>query len=378
MKKILHLTQTDIRSDSRILKAIDTAATSGYKVLGVGVDFNEGESESRVPYGAAIHSTRLISKRLKYLPKLLVHFSVFCEFFIRSIALSIKYNPDLIHCNDTLVLPIGVIVKIFTKSKLVYDAHELESNRNALSPYLGKLTLFIERVLWRFVDALIVVSPSIQTWYRKYVGDKESEVVLNSPAIKEDTRPKRRSYLRDRFGIPEESKIFLYIGILAPGRGIELLVEVFSQAGIKSSLVFLGYGEMSGNLHQVASEHNNIYVHGAVSHGEVVSIASSADMGFCLIQNVSLSDYYSLPNKLFEYCFAGIPVMASNFPDISDVVRRYNLGMCVDLDVASITEAVEKFEAGSIDVSFDVADLDELSWAAQAGKLTRLYRKILI
>ncbi|MBK9624803.1 MAG: glycosyltransferase [Rhodocyclaceae bacterium] len=72
-------------------------------------------------------------------------------------------KPDVVHCHDTLVLPLGVIVKLFTRATLIYDAHELESDRNGLTELQGRLTLWVERWLWQFVDALIVVNPSIQT-----------------------------------------------------------------------------------------------------------------------------------------------------------------------------------------------------------------------
>jgi hypothetical protein len=70
-------------------------------------------------------------------------------------------------------------------------------------------------------------------------------------------------------------------------------------------VVFLGYGELSQDLKRLAAEHPNIHVHDAVPHSQVVPIAQSADFGLCLVQDVSLSDYYCLPNKLFEYYFAG-------------------------------------------------------------------------
>ena len=60
---------------------------------------------------------------------------------------AIRQKPDLIHCHDVLVLPLGVIVKLITRAKLIYDAHELESDRNGLSKFDGFLTLHFERLL---------------------------------------------------------------------------------------------------------------------------------------------------------------------------------------------------------------------------------------
>ena len=116
-------------------------------------------------------------------------------------------------------------------------------------------------------------------------------------------------------------------------------------------------------------------MHDAVPHAEVVPIVKSADFGLCLVQNVSLSDYYCLPNKLFEYCFAGIPVLASDFPDIRSVITKYNIGECCDLVHDAIRKAVKDLE--NSDKKFYFSDLTPLSWQAQQSKLEILYAQIL-
>ena len=273
-----------------------------------------------------------------------------------------------------LVLPLGVIVKLITRAKLIYDAHELESDRNGLSKFDGFLTLHFERLLWKFVDALIVVSPSIDAWYQNKIGPKLSLVVLNSPFISTKT-PCESDYLRKRFSIPLGQKIFIYVGGLAPGRGIELITQTFFHPSIASHLVFLGYGDSAEDLKQLAMRHLNIHVHDAVSHTDVVSIVQSADFGLCMIENVSLSDYYCLPNKIFEYCFAGVPVLASDFPDIRAVLSKYRIGKCSSLNPEAFHEAVHLLETSG--EKFEFTDLTPLSWQEQERKLIGLYKGLL-
>ena len=67
-------------------------------------------------------------------------------------------------------------------------------------------------------------------------------------------------------------------------------------------IVYLGYGSEKTNYLSY-QKYNNIHIHDAAEHQQVVSLAQSADVGLCLIENISLSDYYCLPNKLFEYIF---------------------------------------------------------------------------
>ena len=376
---ILHLTHTDINSDSRILKEMQSIFTysSKYKVSGIGVTLDEEQHKTKKDNEIDIYSINLISRKWRFLPTILRHSCSLIELTSKMLFKAIKLKPQIIHCNDTLVLPLGVILKIFTGAKLIYDAHELESNRNGLSKILGKMTLFVEKLLWRFVDKLIVVSPSIAIWYQENIGEKVTEIIMNSPVLKISNDEVDKLYFRKKFNISEGSKIFLYIGILGEGRGIDLIVEAFKNNELKSHLIFLGYGELKDKLINLSKKYENIHVHDAVPHNEVVSIAKSADVGLCFIQNVSLSDYYCLPNKLFEYAFAEIPVLASNFPDISMVVEKYNIGKCSDLDSESIYNAIKEFEQMEELPRINASDLYDLSWSAQEEKLVKMYKDLI-
>lgn len=374
MKKSLHLTHTDIASDSRILKEIGSLAEAGYAVSGIGVVLDEGASQSTPHHTADISSIHLRSRKMTLLPKTLRHALSLLELLAKMLPRAIWRRPDIVHCHDTLVLPIGCIVKIFTGARLVYDAHELESDRNGLSSVQRWLTLRAEKLLWRFVDALIVVSPSIQDWYQKHIGPKPSAVVLNSPLFPDKTADGEIISLRKKFAIPSNRKIFIYVGILGRGRGIDLIVQAFTDPETTGHVVFLGYGELLGELKNAAANYPNIHVHNAVPHADVVSIVQSADYGLCLVENVSLSDYYCLPNKLFEYCFAGVPVLASDFPDIRSVVTSYAIGDCCSLDAREIKRAVEELQ--SSERRFTFKDLTPLSWEAQGKSLVRLYQQV--
>ena len=154
-------------------------------------------------------------------------------------------------------------------------------------------------------------------------------------------------------------------------------MSVFKDDTLEASVIFLGYGELSKNLDVLAGQYKNIFLHGAVKHEMVTQIASSADIGLCLIQNVSLSDYYCLPNKLFEYCFSGLPVLASNFPDISKTVSTYELGLCCDLDKDSIKQSILALANSNQKFNCNKETIQQLSWQAQEKKLHELYKPLL-
>lgn len=376
MEKILFLTQTNIDEDSRIIKQMSALANSGKTVVGLGVYSKEGTKKSNLKSKVKTSLVHIRSKYISFLPKPIVHFFSLIELIIKMFFKSIKEKPSIVHCNDTLVLPLGVLIKIFTKSKLIYDAHELESNRNGLSSFLGKLTLYVEKFLWKWVDALIVVSPSIEEWYHLNIGIKPSAVILNSPVLL-DKDNSNHDYLRKLYNIPDESKIFIYIGILGNGRGIDLILNAFSKKSVKSHVVFLGYGELYNKINTYSKKYGNIHFHSAVPHEEVVSICKSADVGLCLIENVSLSDYLCLPNKLFEYSFSGIPVLASEFPDMKKIIDEYGIGFYCDLNIDSICEKIISIEENDVLHDFDLSSLYPLSWKYQEIKLLNLYSEVL-
>lgn len=375
---ILHLTHTDVRSDSRILKEMRAIAkiNTDLKLFGIGIcDVSSRTDKALQDF--EIISLDLKMRKLKLIPGVIRYGLIIMELYLKMITYGLKIKPDVVHCHDVLSLPAAVIVKTLSRSKLIYDAHELESQVNGAGRLYSWGVLFIEKALWKFVDALIVVSPSIKDWYNENIGKKTIEIILNSPLLKQSVGEYNRQYFRDKFNIPISSKVFLYIGLLTEGRGIDLLLGAFKSKDVTSSLVFLGYGDLSEKLHSISDEHENIFMHEAVPHRDVVDIARSADVGVCLIQKASLSDFYALPNKLFEYSFAGIYVLASNFPDISQVVEKFKMGFCCEPTSSDIYKVVKEIESGRKTIpKIEEDSLYELSWEYQEKKLSRLYKSV--
>jgi glycosyltransferase involved in cell wall biosynthesis len=115
-----------------------------------------------------------------------------------------------------------------------------------------------------------------------------------------------------------------------------------------------------------------------VSHDIVVNVASSADFGICLIEDISLSDRFCLPNKLFEYIFSGLPVIASNLPDMRKLILEYDVGICIENSTQSLLRAVLETDKDQFDdLAFQHDMLNDLSWESQAQKLESIYRELL-
>lgn len=372
--RVLHLTHTDPRTDNRILKEIESLSSNkSYSITCIGLDFDEGSSKSKIEINARFLIVKLVFKLPKFFPRPIRHLLLFLELNIRFFIKSIRFNPDVIHCHDTMVLPIGTIIKILTNSKLIYDAHELESNKNGQTFFLSKATLFIEKCCWPMITHLISVSDSILVWYNENLGVKEQTLILNSPSII-NYKINSSKYFHKLYGIADDTLIFVYLGILGDGRGIKNIIDAFHNYRLKSHVVFIGYGPLYETIAKVSAQTNNIHIHPPVPHEEVVSLVKNANYGLCLIENISLSDFYCLPNKLFEYTFAGLPILASDFPDIKGLVQKYQLGRICDGSSNSIATEVKEIE-NSPDLKI-TADLSELSWQSQAKKLLDLYNNL--
>lgn len=374
---ILHLSHTDIRCDARILKELDTLRTlRAVRVEAIGVDHDEGAAAASQPAEVRIDALALRTRGWRRLHGALRHALNLLELGMRMVPRAVSRKPAVVHCHDALVLPIGALIKILTGCALVYDAHELESRKNGQSRFLSRATLAMERACWHLVDVLVSVSPAILAWYAEHLGPRTSVLVLNAPmcpagVVRSAARPRT---FHERFGIAPERKVFVYLGLLAHGRGIPLLLDAFGRADSPSDIVFVGYRDVVG-VAEAARRLPHVHLHPPVPHDEVVSLVRAADFGVCLVEDVSLSDRLCLPNKLFEYVFAGLPVLASDLPEIRRVVDRHGLGVWCAPDPGSVAHAVERLRSSSW--SIDVAALGELGWQTQAERLREAYRSIL-
>lgn len=378
--KILHLTHTDIRTDSRILKELSALEATGlYELHAIGMAELDTKGGVDIVHSTRIRSMRLLSRSMRWLPSHARHLLTYLEMLFRVLAAGLSVRPRLIHCHDTPLLPMAAAIALLCRSKVIYDAHELESDKNGQTRLISRCTLAAEKFLWRSIDGFVTVSGSILRWYESGFSKKDAALVYNSPVFSEalsaGTHGFGNRYFHQKYGIDEDRKIFVYLGLLGPGRGIETLLDVFSRSNVHAHIVFVGRGSLREEVVRFARDNDRIHLHGVVPHNQVVPLVRAADYGVCMVERVSLSDYYSLPNKLFEYAFAGVPVLASNFPDMRELVERFGLGVCAANDADSIAEVVSQLQ--DADWQRITSDIASLGWQTQAEKLTALYRRLL-
>jgi glycosyltransferase involved in cell wall biosynthesis len=339
-KQVVLVVLNDFRNDSRVLKESQSLLNNGYdvKVLALhDADLKEYDQVSKVP----VYRMKLLTKKL---PKYkFFKFFKYIEFLFRASFFCAK--SDIIHCNDLNALPVGYLVKkIINKNvKIVYDAHEYESEVLGLGLYIKYFIKFLESKLLVCADKVITVSDSIADEYVKNYSIKKPALVHNCPPF---ALVEKQNKFREYFGIRSDQVIFLYQGSLGPGRGIEILKESFEKIYTdKAVLIFMGYGQYQDLVKKWANSNPNIFYHNAVSIDVLLQYTSSADYGISFTEDTCLNHRYCLPNKIFEYLMAGIPILVSNLPEMRKFVESNNIGAVVhensiDGYVSTIKEAL--------------------------------------
>lgn len=303
------------------------------------------------------------------------------EWLFRVALILLSYRVSCINCHSLMVLPIGVWVKLFKGATLVYDTHELETETAKLRGLRKRLAKWTEWLFIRWADETIVVGDAIADWYQQAYPNQRIHVVRNVPnartsAIATPSDQTSECHFRRQFAIPAESMIFLYQGALSVGRGIELLLETFSQLPSSHHLVLMGYGSYQPMIEDAARQYGNIHFHQAVKPDQLADYTRCADVGLCLIENICLSYYYSLPNKLFEYLQAGIPVIGSEFPEIQSVIKSTACGWTTPLNVSDLSQLLLGLDRANIEKTADRTSqaAANLCWEREEEKLLAIYR----
>lgn len=371
VKKVVSLVFGTCVNDSRVLKEAQSLKSAGFDITIAAVHeplLKEEETLSGIdikriklkftPNGS--YGSRFIN--LEYLFNILRNFK----------------SIDIYHCNDLNTLFVGVFIKLLINrnSKIVYDAHEYETERAGFSKLQKTYAKLLEKFFIKYVDLVITVSESIANDYIKLYNIKKPTLVMNCPKFKDTSKS---NIFRDKFGISQDKTIFLYQGLLTQGRGIEILLEYFKNEK-NNVIVFMGHGKLTGKVLSYSKKYpNNIYLHPSVPLDEVISHTASADFGIALIENICLSYYYCMPNKLFEFLMAGLPVIVSNSIEMKNFVNKNQVGIAMNTNnIEGLKEAINNII--SLDKNKLIENVNNIkksySWEEQEKILINEYKLI--
>lgn len=296
----------------------------------------------------------------------------------RFITVALELNPDVVHCHDLNTLWAGTQVKRRTGCRLVYDSHELATARNRMGAGWRLWCEFWEKRGIPHADAVVMASPGYADAARERYGI-ESTVIVNVP---EPQTPTGTRDLRAATGLPADQTLLIYQGSIQENRGIEQVIDAVELlTGV--CLVIVGYGYHRPVLERLVRERgldDRIRFFGPVPNAELVDWSSSADIGMCNIVGTSRSYRESLPNKLFEYVMAGIPVVVSNFGSMGRICDEEGVGItCDPTDPQALADAIEKLREQSVHESRSAQTFPMASrynWEAERQKLTELYASL--
>jgi len=288
-----------------------------------------------------------------------------------------KASVSCINCHSLSTLPVGVLLKRITGAKLVYDAHELETEASGLTGIRKYISKKVERWLIGYVDYSIFVGNLIRVWYKAAYGLVNTEVIYNCPRLREVPCS---DYFHHKYGIPRELPIFIYQGVISEGRGVASMVEAFSSLKDTAVLVVMGYGPLEDWIRTKADQYDNIFYHPAVPPNELLSYTGAADYGLSIIESTALSYEYCMPNKLFEYAMARKPMVVSPTREQKEFVERQKIGVVVEnTSPASIKAGVIRILSVGHQALQDALEstVREYNWEAQEARLKRIYEDLL-
>lgn len=262
---------------------------------------------------------------------------------IRMIARGRNSKYDIYHSNDLNTLPQGIFsAKLrLKKRKLIYDSHEVQTDRTGYNP---KTIKRVERFLLRFIDQMIVENHTRAAFNEQLYGFYPA-VLHNYPFVQDTTQQQEKVDLHKILNLPPNEKILLYQGGIQVGRGLDKIVKAVPMIK-EGTVVFIGDGKKKEELIQLVKDMNldhRVKFLPKVPVEDLPKYTRNAYLGFQVLNNICFNHYSASSNKLFEYMMAGVPVIACSFPEIQNVVETNHTGICVDShNPQSIADGVNK------------------------------------
>jgi glycosyltransferase involved in cell wall biosynthesis len=397
MSRVLMLTK-DAQIDRRILLEADSLEAAGWQVTILAMPHTVPDADARVVrLQPSAQRERLVLRLYRTARRLLDdghvmrtlrgfawrHFVDQEQLFIKLFAPSLPQHPaQVVVAHDLPMLPVALHAAALHGAKVVYDSHELFAEQEFSAT---------ERCMWRALEArtigrcnaVMAVNPSVARELMQRYGVPHVEVVYNAERC--DDLPQRSHRLHDAFGLPSLARVLLFQGGLSTGRQLEALVGAMAMVQVPDlHLVILGDGPLQPTLQKLAAApgaQGRVHLHPAVPQSQLLAWTAAADAGVIPYQPTCLNNLYCTPNKLFEFIAAGLPILASDLPEIRAIVSGHGIGQLADLSSTdTIARAIDDFFADLARLqSWRGAVLrarDLLNWDVEGVKVVQLYESL--
>lgn len=363
-RKIVVLVSNDLEFDQRVAKVCETLRGLNYDITLVGRLLPESKPFER-PY-------KIVRFKLPFRKGALFYASLNIRLFF----FLLFHSCDVILANDLDTLLPAFLVSRLRGKKLVYDSHEYFTEAEGLTgrAFQKNMWLRIERFIFPKLKHVYTVNESIASIYRKLYR-VEVKVVRNMPRCSPQPMTNRREKQ-----LPADRTIFILQGAyIDPDRGAAEAVEAMCFVE-NAMLLIIGSGRALDDLKQLVSSknlHDKVKFFGKMPAAELREYTACADFGLSLDKPLHENYRLSLPNKLFDYLHAGVPVLVSALPELERIIHTYKVGWIIDEVTPEKVAAVMKTAMISPDKATIRANCQqaakELNWEKEEEVLRSIY-----
>lgn len=376
--KIVMTVMSDVVRDARVLREARTLQSAGHDVVVYGlrppdepslpgdVDIRWVGGSSAFPRGRSPRRGRRLFRMARWalLPSHIR--SLERSFHTAVLREAADEVPDAVHAHDFDTLELGATVAAQRGAKIVYDTHEAWLHRDRPGRPTPAQDLRIQRAEARLgsqADVVITVSPSLARWLNHRYGWSHVEVVRNTFPPLDPTR--------QTAPLPGRPRGLTYAGRIGRGRDLETAMAAISRTGLRLTLV----GPRDPSF---AVDVDGVDVKAPVPVDAVDDVLRAQGLALVCVSDGPLNHRVALPNKLFQAVRAGVPVVASDLPELRRVVTRYQLGTLFRPgDAASFVQAAHEAVARYDEFRSNVRTAQrELSWETDAQVLIGIYRRL--
>ena len=360
----------DLVTDNRVNKTCMALIECGYDVTLVG---------RKLSNSLPIPNWTFKTIRLKMIFKKGPLFYFF--FNLRLFFVGLINKTDLFYVNDLDTLAPMFLLSKLKKKPLIYDSHELFCEVPELKASRIKKSIWqkLEGYIIPKLQTCITVNDSIAKIYEaKY--NVPFHIIRNISDFDQSFIPKSRVQL----SLPEDKKIILLQGAgINVDRGAEELIDAmeFVQNAV---LYIIGSGDVWENLKQKVlfnkNIQNKVVLINKLPKSELINYTFNADLGLSIDKNTNLNYLYSLPNKIFDYIQAEIPILASRLPEIENIILQYKIGDFIDdhnpKTIANkLNEMLYSQQLSSYKKYLAIAK-KEITWKSEKEKLLTIIKNI--
>ena len=375
------------RNDGRVMRSATALVAQGYSVTIVDIESASVATKREVIRGVnmkhVVTPPWLNSRVFRVVPLIKAMHKVLLS------ALRLIQTPaDIYHAHDTLALFNCYIAARVHRKPFIFDAHELPFSESA-SALIERLSGFFKFVLARIIArfaGIITVSAPIGHEICVNYGYPKVTLVRNIPPYRE---VQQGDYLRQCLNLGPEVRIALYQGGLMFNRGLDRLVRAAKFLAPNVVIVMMGphVGSTRAELESlIASEGvaERVKILPPVPYDVLLEWTASADIGLIVYApDFSLNVKMCLPNKLFEYLMAGLPVLASPLDAVAEIIDAYDVGRVVsslgpeDIGAAINTMVMDQSACSRMRSNALQAAKRDLCWEKESRRLLNLYHDIL-